>query len=268
MAQVRDSAACLNTTALAAAPFAANLSRAQSRRQAFELLAAEVRRMGFENLCLSIENAGPFGIERCARWSTLDSDRQACLDAIGFDGHDPIRRFARKTSDPFLWSRGDWPGERSATAREIMAGLHKVSIGAGMSVAIWGRAGRVAIADAFGPEDWVRTLSSDTADLFFLACAQTVRLVDRYTDAPDMPALTRREIEILELAAQGLSSRLIAIRLEIVEPTVKFHFKGIRAKLNAGSKAEAVARFASLGPALDVAGAHLGGGHVPQESRL
>lgn len=233
----------------ALALFASRLSQAKSRRQAFDLLAALACRLGFDELCLTIENNSLSGEQRVARWSTLDADRQACLDSIGFDGHDPVRRFARRTSDPFVWSRVEWPGDRTPVARDIMASLRKASIEAGMSVAIWGRAGRIAIADAFASEDRLRDLPPQVADIFFLAAAQAVRVIDRLSTLQDTPTLTRREIEILELASQGLSSRSIATRLQIVEPTVKFHFKGIREKLKARTRAEAVARFASLGPA-------------------
>jgi two-component system, NarL family, response regulator YdfI len=53
-------------------------------------------------------------------------------------------------------------------------------------------------------------------------------------------ALTPREIEILEMMAEGLSNRLIAARLGISRHTVKFHVASILAKLAAGSRTEAV----------------------------
>lgn len=232
------------------APFAIGLSCAASRQHAFALLAEFARAIGFDDLCLTIDNTGPSGQARCARWSTLASDRLARLDAIGFDGHDPVRRFAKRTSDPIVWSCGAWPGDQGPVARDIMAKLPEASVEAGMSLALWGRAGRIAMTDAFGPEARVRGLRPDMADAFFLAAAQAVRVIDRLSVTRSMPALTWREIEILELAAQGFSARSIASRLRIVEPTVKFHFKGIREKLNVRSRAEAIASFARLGPAL------------------
>jgi DNA-binding NarL/FixJ family response regulator len=53
-------------------------------------------------------------------------------------------------------------------------------------------------------------------------------------------ALTPREIEILEMMAEGLSNRLIAARLAVSRHTVKFHVAAILAKLAAGSRTEAV----------------------------
>lgn len=53
-------------------------------------------------------------------------------------------------------------------------------------------------------------------------------------------ALTAREIEVLRLAADGLTNRAIARRLGISEHTVKFHMSTLLAKLQAVSRTEAV----------------------------
>jgi len=56
----------------------------------------------------------------------------------------------------------------------------------------------------------------------------------------DALALTPREIEILEMMAEGMSNRTIAGRLGISSQTVKFHVASILAKLGAASRTEAV----------------------------
>ena len=60
-------------------------------------------------------------------------------------------------------------------------------------------------------------------------------------------SLTPRELEVLQQMARGLTNRQIARRLEISEHTVKFHAAAILGKLNARSRAEAVARAIGLG---------------------
>lgn len=52
--------------------------------------------------------------------------------------------------------------------------------------------------------------------------------------------LTARELEVLQLLAQGLPNKLIALRLHISEHTAKFHVSAIMTKLNAASRTEAV----------------------------
>ena len=53
-------------------------------------------------------------------------------------------------------------------------------------------------------------------------------------------ALTPRELEILEMMAEGMSNRIIAAHLGISGYTVKFHVASILAKLGAASRTEAV----------------------------
>jgi DNA-binding NarL/FixJ family response regulator len=59
--------------------------------------------------------------------------------------------------------------------------------------------------------------------------------------------LTPRELEVLEMLAEGLSNKLIAYRLSISDHTAKFHVNSILAKLNAGTRTEAVVRAVRLG---------------------
>jgi DNA-binding NarL/FixJ family response regulator len=52
--------------------------------------------------------------------------------------------------------------------------------------------------------------------------------------------LTNREIEVLKQVAEGNANKLIAVRLEISEETVKAHMKNILSKLNANDRTHAV----------------------------
>jgi DNA-binding CsgD family transcriptional regulator len=56
------------------------------------------------------------------------------------------------------------------------------------------------------------------------------------------PLLTPREVEILLAVGEGLSNKEVARRLGISQHTVKFHLEAVFTKLNAGSRAEAVAK--------------------------
>ena len=56
----------------------------------------------------------------------------------------------------------------------------------------------------------------------------------------ETPPLSEREIEVLELLAQGLANKQIAAALGISEHTAKFHVSSIYTKLNVTNRAEAV----------------------------
>jgi DNA-binding NarL/FixJ family response regulator len=59
--------------------------------------------------------------------------------------------------------------------------------------------------------------------------------------------LTERELDVLQLLAQGLANKQIALELDISEHTVKFHSSAIYAKLGVTNRTEAVRRGARLG---------------------
>jgi len=54
--------------------------------------------------------------------------------------------------------------------------------------------------------------------------------------------LTPREIQVLELLAEGLSNKAIAARLKISAQTVKFHVAAVAGKLGAANRTDAVRR--------------------------
>jgi len=61
-------------------------------------------------------------------------------------------------------------------------------------------------------------------------------------DEPLPERLTAREIEVLELVAEGRPNRAIAARLGISDQTVKFHLASITGKLGAANRTDAVRR--------------------------
>jgi DNA-binding NarL/FixJ family response regulator len=65
---------------------------------------------------------------------------------------------------------------------------------------------------------------------------------DQQHDAVFAEALTQREIEVLELLAEGLPNKAIADRLGISDQTVKFHVASIMGKLGASNRVETVRR--------------------------
>jgi len=54
--------------------------------------------------------------------------------------------------------------------------------------------------------------------------------------------LTSREVQVLELLAEGLPNKAIAARLGISDQTVKFHVASIAGKLGAANRTDAVRR--------------------------
>jgi LuxR family maltose regulon positive regulatory protein len=70
------------------------------------------------------------------------------------------------------------------------------------------------------------------------------------TEVPEsdlIEPLSEREIEVLQLIAEGLTNREIAARLYLSVNTVKVHSRNIYGKLGAHNRTEAAARAQALG---------------------
>jgi DNA-binding CsgD family transcriptional regulator len=74
--------------------------------------------------------------------------------------------------------------------------------------------------------------------------ASTTELKDEGTVFADL--LTRRELDVLRLLAEGNTNQAIADALVVSSATVKFHVGGILRKLHVANRAEAVSRYLSL----------------------
>jgi DNA-binding NarL/FixJ family response regulator len=71
-------------------------------------------------------------------------------------------------------------------------------------------------------------------------CGKTVKMLIEYKGGEGLKkSLTKREIEVLNLVARGLSTREIADKLFTSEHTIRKHRENINAKLNVHSGVEA-----------------------------
>lgn len=76
------------------------------------------------------------------------------------------------------------------------------------------------------------------------------KLITQFTQAEQAPMveqLTERELEVLALVGKGYTNKAIGMQLKISDRTVQGHLAHIFAKLQAGSRTEAVMRAVSLG---------------------
>jgi PAS domain S-box-containing protein len=99
----------------------------------------------------------------------------------------------------------------------------------------------------------VSTISAQNGDrplfLHLLRNGQEAEPPDPHDDAESgrHPALTRRQLEVLELIDQGYSAKAIAGRLRIAEPTVRNHIRAILLEFGSHSQLEALAAARRLG---------------------
>lgn len=109
------------------------------------------------------------------------------------------------------------------------------------------RAGaRAALPSSATPAQIVAAIYAAASGLAAIPAVEMGALIPASEDAP-AESLTPRELEVLEMLAEGLSNKLIAYRLGISAHTAKFHVNAILAKLGAGTRTEAVMRGIRLG---------------------
>ncbi|MER6448590.1 DNA-binding response regulator [Streptomyces venezuelae] len=89
------------------------------------------------------------------------------------------------------------------------------------------------------PEELAAAVRTASAGQSALAPAVALRLMDRMRTPAE--ALTKRELEVLQLVADGLSNQQISKELFLSQATVKSHLVHIYAKLGVDSRTSAVA---------------------------
>jgi DNA-binding NarL/FixJ family response regulator len=96
------------------------------------------------------------------------------------------------------------------------------------------------------PEDLAVAIRQPFDQTIHLARSRTLPLAaSAPSSGTGRPELTRREIEILMLVAEGYSNSQLARMLWVTEQTVKFHLSNIYRKLNVANRTEA-SRWAQL----------------------
>ena len=106
---------------------------------------------------------------------------------------------------------------------------------AAASIDVVGEFGSLAAARGSDVDSDAIVVSSDST-------LEESRLGDDRDDPDIVEPLTPREIEVLELLAEGLPNKAIADRLKISDQTVKFHVSSISTKLGAANRTDAVRR--------------------------
>jgi DNA-binding NarL/FixJ family response regulator len=95
------------------------------------------------------------------------------------------------------------------------------------------------------PDDLRSAIRQAFAHSVYLPGSRPVQAPAAHVATEDMPDLTRRELEILRLVAEGHSNTQLAKMLWVTEQTVKFHLSNVYRKLDVANRTEA-SRWAQL----------------------
>jgi DNA-binding NarL/FixJ family response regulator len=197
----------------------------------FIVAASPLARAGLENLLAARE------IQVVGSTATMEILTEMLADAA------PDVVLIDSTGEPFE------PALESIVASGLASDVSVVVLGDGITPAVSVdalRAGiRAALPGDISPEQLVAALQAVAGGLLVLHPSHASELVPAESASPRAldelaESLTRRELEVLQMLAAGLSNKEIAARLKISDHTVKFHVASILGKLGASSRTEAV----------------------------
>jgi len=106
---------------------------------------------------------------------------------------------------------------------------------------------RAVLPEDAAPRQIIAAIYAAAAGLAVVPANESAPLLPHASLEQATEPLTAREMDVIEMLAEGLSNKAIAHRLSISEHTAKFHVNSILAKLRAGTRTEAVMRGIRLG---------------------
>jgi two-component system, NarL family, nitrate/nitrite response regulator NarL len=150
--------------------------------------------------------------------------------------------------DALIWDWG-WESQpdRLADVRDTLPVLALLN-NAGQVSEAWASGARGLLLHDTDAESLIAALNALAQGLVVIdpALSQTLFPASTIQESTAEP-LTPREMEVLQLLAEGLPNKTIARRLSVTDHTVKFHVNAIMGKLNVQSRTEAVVRATKLG---------------------
>lgn len=164
---------------------------------------------------------------------------------------DPVSAAAVFDPDAVVWDLGPAPGAfaDASTIQDLDAPVIVLSDGGARLAEAVAAGARGALPRETDAASLVAALHAVARGLLVVDPAfanAAMRAQSEWTDGP-AEDLTPRELEVLQLLAEGLPNKRIAQRLSISDHTVKFHLDTIFGKLDAHSRTEAVTRAVRLG---------------------
>lgn len=160
-----------------------------------------------------------------------------------------VEGYAAFAPDIVLWDLG-WSsgpsGWKDALTRLVELGASVVALvpDPSQTMEAWSAGARGMLSRDASPT-WIMTALNAVNEGLVVVDPSLMRPLLPAQDehsAYEIEELTKRELEVLNLVAEGLSNRSIAAELQISDHTVKFHVNAILRKLRAQSRTEAVVR--------------------------
>ncbi|WP_046779827.1 response regulator [Streptomyces yangpuensis] len=186
-------------------------------------------------------------VVRAGLRAVLDTEADFAVVAEAATAERAVELAAREPVDVVLMDLQFGPGMHGSEATALITarpGAPRVLVlttydtDADILAAVEAGASGYLLKDA-PPEELAAAVRTAAAGQSALAPAVALRLMDRMRTPAE--ALTKRELEVLQLVADGLSNQQISKQLFLSQATVKSHLVHVYAKLGVESRTAAVA---------------------------
>lgn len=163
----------------------------------------------------------------------------------GYEQFDTIGKRVRKSNLPVVWNLESEHAQTTGRQKAFYQDALQYGLSSGVSVPIYGPHNQFSILVVQIPEIHVKfqIYPSLLLDLQLIAIhyhARVYELLLNNIRAEKDALFSRRELQCIHLAKQGLGAKEIAKKLGIVKRTVDFHFASINKKVGAINKFHAL----------------------------
>jgi DNA-binding CsgD family transcriptional regulator len=234
--------------------FVATLLQARTGEQLVRTVSAIVHEIGFDTFLYGSLLPNEANDPDIVVVTTMPYDWVERYDAMSYIEVDPRVQHCLRHMTPFLW---DSTRSHGTKGDAFLADAARHGLRSGITLPLRSTTGENAM---FGVNSSRASLPDDAT--LQLALGQTysfasyfhewffhnMRSSQRVTfEAPRMPEVSKRELEVLELAARGHSSKRIARELGISESTANYHIASVKRKFRVRTRSQAVAQAVQTG---------------------
>ncbi|MGH8855389.1 MAG: helix-turn-helix transcriptional regulator [Telluria sp.] len=215
-----------------------------------ECLFRLARSQGFDQILFGVVSSRHARFETAFTRSNYSSEWRSRYDANGFAYVDPTVGHCLSSTLPLVWAPSTFangaPGElyEEASAHGLRSGVTLPMHGP------QGELGMISFASDARPDTpFERSIGQVLPALSLIrdyAFASSSSLREAKAD-PELPRLTRRELEVLQWVMVGKSSWEIARITNCSEATINFHLANVRQKFGVNTRQQAVVKAISLG---------------------
>jgi LuxR family quorum sensing-dependent transcriptional regulator len=153
----------------------------------------------------------------------------------------PALRMARRTGSPFVWADAPFDAEREPRIAEFMRHMADFDLTKGVVISAPRASGRRGTVWFAGPAPELDAGAISRLQLIALFAFEHIRRLRAPPYVQRRGALTEREREVLTWVAAGKTAWEIGEILHIAKRTVDVHVRAVCRKLDAGTRAHAVA---------------------------